>query len=273
MTNATNTHPLDLAVRLDPGADGSFAGKTHPAYGNMVGPFGGLIAATLLNAAMAHPARIGDPLALTVNFTAPIADGTFSVEAIPVRTNRSTQHSTIALLQGGEVVITATAVFAKRRDTWSTTESGFPEAPSWDTLTRSPPIDGIAWTHRYDMRFARGGRSDVGNPAGDPSSVSSLWVRDCPPRPLDFLSLTAICDVFYPRIFVRRPRIVPVGTVSMTVYFHADAELLLAQGTRPVLATARASHFGKGYHDQVAEIWSKDGILLASSHQIVYFKE
>jgi hypothetical protein len=40
-----------------------------------------------------------------------------------------------------------------------------------------------------------------------------------------------------------------------------------------VLGVARASHFGKGYHDQVAEIWSRDGLLLATSHQIVYFKE
>jgi hypothetical protein len=35
-------------------------------------------------------------------------------------------------------------------------------------------------------------------------------------------SLTALADVFYPRIFLRRTRRVPVGTVSMTVYFHAD---------------------------------------------------
>ena len=130
MTDATDTHPLDLAVQLASGADGSLAGSTHPAYGNMIGPFGGVIAATLLNAAMTHPARIGEPLALTVNYTAPAAQGTFNVDAIPVRTNRSTQHWTITLVQGGEVVITATAVFAKRRDTWSATEAGFPEVPS-----------------------------------------------------------------------------------------------------------------------------------------------
>jgi hypothetical protein len=72
---------------------------------------------------------------------------------------------------------------------------------------------------------------------------------------------------------IRRPRWVPAGTVSLTTYFHADAKQLAAEGERPVLGTARASHFGLGYHDQSAEIWSEGGALLATSHQIVYYKE
>ena len=49
------------------------------------------------------------------------------------------------------------------------------------------------------------------------------WLRDDPPRPLDFASLTAMADVFFPRVWLRRATRVPVGTVSMTVYFHADS--------------------------------------------------
>lgn len=109
------------------------------------------------------------------------------------------------------------------------------------------------------------------NPATD--SVSSLWIRDHPPRPLDFVSLAAICDAFFPRIFLRRPRWAPVGTVSLTTYFHADAALLAAQGARPVFGTARAQHYGRGYFDQTAEIWGGDRALLATSHQIVYYKD
>lgn len=266
-------HPFDTAVRLAAAGDGAWAGRTHPAYGNMVGPFGGVIAAAMLNAALSHPARLGDPLALTVNYAAPIADGDFRIGAAPARTNRSTQHWSMALTQGGETAITATAVFAQRRETWAATESGFPQAPAWATLRRADPVKTAAWTSRYDFRFVRGGDLSAMPAAEGPDSVSTQWIRDEPPRPLDFLSLAAICDVFYPRIFIRRPVFVPAGTVSMTAYFHADAALLAAQGDAPVLGTARASHFGKGYHDQVAEIWSRDGILLATSHQIVYFKE
>ncbi len=64
----------------------------------------------------------------------------------------------------------------------------------------------------------------------------------------------------------------PAGTISFTVYFHADTETLAAQGTGHVLARARAQQFSAGHFDQSAQIWATDGALLATSHQIVYFK-
>jgi hypothetical protein len=78
--------------------------------------------------------------------------------------------------------------------------------------------------------------------------------------------------VFYPRVFRRRARFAPAGTVSITTFFHADAAALAAQGARPVFARARARCFVQGFHDQSAEVWGDDGSLLASSHQVVYYK-
>jgi hypothetical protein len=72
---------------------------------------------------------------------------------------------------------------------------------------------------------------------------------------------------------VRRPNWVPIGTVALTTYFHADAAQLAGQGSAPVLGLARALNFGKGFFDQTAEIWSESGALLATTHQVVYFKE
>ena len=104
-------------------------------------------------------------------------------------------------------------------------------------------------------------------------TTSTLWVRDEPPRPLDFASLAAICDVFFPRIFIRRRRFTPIGTVSLSTYFHADAALLAAQGERHVLGCARGVAFRDGYFEQSAEVWGDCGVLLASSQQLVYFKD
>ena len=114
-----STHPFDHAIALQPLGGDRFAGATSPAYANMVGPFGGVSAATLLNAVMQHPQRLGDPVALTVNFAAAVADGAFEVVARPVRTNRSTQHWVVELHQGGEVSSTATVVTAVERETWA----------------------------------------------------------------------------------------------------------------------------------------------------------
>lgn len=273
-TTTIAAHPLDLAIALAPhgdGSDGNYSGQTSPAYGNMVGPFGGAIGATLLNAVLRHPALLGDPLSLTVNYAAPIADGDFAVQAKAVRTNRSTQHWYIELIQAGQVTAFATAVTAIRRATWTATDTIFPQVPPADSLTPMSPIERAAWTSRYDKRFIDG---EPGLPTGDNHpSQSRLWVRDQPPRPLDFLSLAALSDVFFPRLFVRRPKWVPIGTVALTTYFHADSSQLNAQGSAPLLGVARAQHFGNGFFDQDAELWGANGALLAVSHQVVYFKE
>ena len=72
-------HPFDSALRLDAVDRSHLLGQTQPEWANMVGPFGGISAATLLHAVEQHPDRLGAPLALTVNFAAPIADGGFDI--------------------------------------------------------------------------------------------------------------------------------------------------------------------------------------------------
>lgn len=267
-------HRFDAAIHLTAGDEHRFSGATSPDYANMVGPFGGTTSATLLNAALLHPQRQGDPIALTVNFAAPLADGGFDIEARPVRTNRSTQHWILQLMQQGLVVATATAVFALRRETWSAGEAVPPQdMPAAAGLARAPTTGRPAWVNNYDMRFAAGEMPSHFDGQQQPDSASRLWVRDEPPRPLDFASLAAICDSFFPRIFIRRRSLTPIGTVSLTTFFHADSALLARQSDRHLLGTARALNYRNGYFDQSAEVWSDDGQLLASTHQMVYYRE
>ncbi|WP_339858694.1 thioesterase family protein [Pseudohongiella acticola] len=273
-------HPLDTAISLDQLSKGSYRAHTSAAYANMVGPFGGVTSALLLNAVMRHEDKLGDPISLTVNFAAPVADGEILVEAQPVRTNRSTQHWLMQATQNDEVVAFATAVTAVRRETWSAHEALPPrDAPDPLTLARMDTTDKPVWTQCYDMRYMDGDMPAQPGGAGEPDgeeqshSYSCLWVRDEPPRPLDFVSLSAICDSYFPRIFIRRQRRLPIGTISMTTYFHTDTAMLSAQGEQFLLATAKALNFRNGYFDQTAEVWSADRQLLASTHQMVYFRD
>ena len=267
-------HPLDQAIDLKPLAPGEFTGATHPAYANMVGPFGGTTAAQLLQAAMLHPERLGEPVALTVNFAAPVAEGGVQFLARPARTNRSTQHWIIEARQAGETVATATAVFAVRRETWSAVEAVMPQdLPAADTLERMPVKSLMPWPQRYDMRFTEGAFPAVFDEREQDHSRSCLWVRDEPARALDFAALAAMSDSFFPRIYVRRRRRVPIGTVTLTTYFHADSALLAEVGDRHVLGVAKALNFRHGYFDQTGELWSPEGHLLVSTHQLVYFKD
>lgn len=259
-------HPFDAAITLESG----MFGRTHPAWENMVGPFGGITAATLLHAVERHPDRHGDPLALTVNYLAPIADGEFRITARPVRTNRTNQHWTLELSQDDEPKSTATAVFGVHRDTWSDAELATPAAPAPEELPAGGMPDMIKWSGNYDMRFVDGGIPQ-GEPS--PSSTTTLWVRDANGRALDYPALAAIGDIFYPRVFLRRGKFVPSGTISITMYFHASPDELRSQGDDYVLGSARASRFSGGYFDQTARLWARSGALLATTHQLVYFKE
>lgn len=271
-----STHPLDQALALSALGPDRWAGATHPGYANMVGPFGGATAATLLQAAWRHPARLGEPVSLTVNFVSALADGPFEVEARAVRTNRSTQHWQITQTQADaagvpQVMSTATLVTALPRDTWAATDVSMPAVPAPDSVPRMAR-SGVEWLRRYDMRLVQGSIPEAFD-GRESSSLTQLWVRDEPPRPLDFAGLTALADVFFPRIWLRRARLVPVGTVSMTVYFHTHAAELAACGIGHLLGQARSQVFRQGFFDQSALLWTETGQLLASTHQIVYFKE
>lgn len=273
------THPFDQALQLEPAGSeqpDTWLGRSSPAYWNMVGPFGGTTAATAVQAILQHPMLLGEPIALTANYASAMAEGPFTVTARPVRTNRSTQHWTVALSQadasGAEgVVMTATAITAARRETWEANDTPMPVLHFSQALPRLR-FSTSEWTNRYDMRAVRGMIPQLWDGSGD-DSLTQLWVRDEPPRPLDFASLAAMSDVFYPRVWLRRANRVPAGTVSITTYFHADSRQLAQSGDGYLLGQARAQIFRNGFFDQTAQLWNEAGTLLATSAQIVYYKE
>lgn len=275
---AASPHAFDAATRLEADGEGVRRGATSDDYWNFTGPFGGTTAATLLRAVLEHGKRAGHPISLTVNYCAPIARGAFQIALREIRTNRSTQHwyAELSQPQAG-VAGNATIVCAARRPTWAHQAAKMPAAPAPETLPVLPTQGMMAWLQRYQFRFALGAPVRPGSnpgPSAEPkSALTHMWVNDWPARPLDFLALAAMCDVSFARIFLVRAAMVPIGTVSMTVYFHADADEVAAQGTEPVLAVSDAKVFEKGYFDQTAEIWSRAGRLLASSQQIVYYRD
>ncbi|MFD0853571.1 acyl-CoA thioesterase, partial [Actinomadura adrarensis] len=179
-------HPFDAAIALGHTPDGRIRSRTRPEYANMVGPFGGITAAILLQAVQEHPDLLGEPLSLTVNYSAPVADGDFDITARAVRTNRTNQHWMLELSQDGVIKTTATAVTGIRRETWSDTELQMPSVPAPEDVPEQSFADVTAWAANYDMRFVEGYLPDLlGGADEQPDSTSTLWVRDSPSRPLD----------------------------------------------------------------------------------------
>jgi acyl-CoA thioesterase len=267
-------HPLDEALSLETIGDGRFRGRTTPAYWNMAGPFGGITGALMLRAVLEHPEAQGRPVALTVNFCGAVAEGEFEITARLVRGGKSTQHWQVEMAQEGRgVATTASVVMGVERETWSHAQAQPPKVPPADAVPLYPTAGRMSWFGQYEMRFATGQPTLGTEPLAEPrSGLTQLWVRDTPPRPLDYPALAAISDSFIVRLLLVRGDFPPVATVSLSTYFLADSAGLARQGDRPLLGTADVRAFRHGFHDQSAELWSDDGELLAVSHQVVWFK-
>ncbi|NVN88147.1 MAG: thioesterase family protein [Rhodopseudomonas sp.] len=265
--------PFDFATRVTP-ENGRWIGHVSDDYRAFVGPFGGVTAATMLRALLDHPERAGDPLAFTVNFCAPIGTGPFDLDLRLIKANRSSQHWSVELTQGNDDVLAfATAVFALRRSTWSHQPAGLPDTPSYEQTPVFGSAGAAPWIRQFEFRFVESTPKFGGAPHDAPASAhTKVWIGNRVPRKIDAVSLAAIADAFFARIFHVRGEIVPFGTMSMTTYFHADAADLAAEDSTAVLGVADAKIFHKSYADQTGELWSAGGRLLASTHQIAYFK-
>lgn len=267
------THPLDEATALTALGERRAAGATHPAYRNMAGPFGGATAATLLGAVLDDPERGGDPLALTVNFCAPIADGGFEVAWRLQRGGKTTQHWSVELVQEGRIAATASVVCARRQTTWTHRPASAPPVPPPEAVEAMKTDGMLPWLNSYRFAFVEGApRFGEGQPETPRSPRSVVWLNDRPDRPLDFRSLAALSDAFLLRIIQVRGVMAPMGTVTLTTYFHTGAEDLAAEGAAPVLGVADARIFHDNFADQSIELWSRQGRLLASGGQMAWFK-
>lgn len=262
-------HPFDRAIALNSIGDGRWQATAQPDYWNLVGPFGGTTAAMMLNSAMMASNRVGDPVTLTVNYAAPLAQAAYQVDSTAVRTNRSTQHWNIHLTQNANTIATASAVFAGRRESWHRSEvsmaGDLPSVESLGVLDRGAPMP---WFKHYDLRPIR----NLGS-TQDPQVCTHAWIRDEPARALDFPALTAICDTVLPWMFRRRKEMIPVSTVSLSVYFHVSSQELENVGSEHVYTKSYGQICHSGFMDSNAQVWSRTGVLLATTQQMMWVKE
>ena len=108
----------------------------------------------------------------------------------------------------------------------------------------------------------------VENKGGAGGLIGSAAVASAEPDGTTFVISSVGTHVTSPATSASRS-----GTVSIATYFHTDAQLLAEIGTGYLLGRATGQQFRNGFFDQAAQLWSESGVLLATSNQIVYFKE
>ncbi|MEM8798186.1 MAG: thioesterase family protein [Pseudomonadota bacterium] len=269
----TDIHPLDDALVLTILDDDRVAARTTAPYANMVGPFGGTISALFLKAVISDPRTAGNPVALTVNFCGAISDGSFEIGKKLQRAGKYLQHWSLELLQNDGVRATASIVVGHHDDVFSHQIASPPEVPGAEEVPALPGGLPLAWIARYKMHFVEGGPNFTGKEFSEPQSGRSvLWLSDEPARSLDYCALAAMADSFFLRNLQVRGTFPPMGTVTLTTYFHATLDEVTAQGTAPLLGTADCKRLHANFSDQQVELWGKDGVLLATSVQLAWYK-
>ncbi len=268
-------HPLDASLALEPAEPAEpapapparvFRARTSDRYRNAIGPFGGWIAALLLKSVLVHPDARGAPLALDALFMGAIAEGELEVRVTPLRQNRTVGFWRSEAWQRGRICAQAQVTLSAPRPGMRLADAVFPEVPPPGAVTDYVnPRTPVPWIGQYVFRPVTGMLF-----SGAASMDARLWLRDAEPRPLDAVSLTAICDTPFPSPWIRLDDQVPVSTVNYSVYFRATADELAAAGAGFCLLDTRAALAANGYVDQFTSVWSEQGCLLAQTQQMLW---
>ena len=269
-------HRFDQSLRIESLAANVWQSKGSALYWNVIGPYGGWIAAMLLHAVQSEPDARGDPLALQAQFIGPLAQAPFTVHTHCLRQNRSMAFWRSEIRQarepGGEqkVCAQATVTLGTWRDTFTLADAVMPRVarPEDTALAATRPGRQPAFLAHYEMRPLSGAMF-----AGADTMDSLIWIRDAQPRPLDARALVALCDAPYPSLWIRLTEPVLMTTVVFNVFFRATPARMAAAGGAHLLADSSSAIGQAGYFDQSANLWSEDGALLAQTQQLAWFDE
>lgn len=258
---------LESALKLSASGDSQWHGRADPAYEAIMGMYGGMTAALLLKAVMSEGNVQGTPSALTVNFVRAVTPG----NEIAIRTRllgatRSIQHWTAELSHAGssDVQAAASVVTTTRRESDRFVQPRMPEVPPPEGLEMFCPPGPSG--QQSPLRLALGAAFDTGQ------SHSAAWIREVSGRKIDAVQIAFLCDNYAPRAFYigKGPR--PSSTVTYSVYFLATADELAEIGDDYMLIEAVGTQAAQGTVGSRVNLWSRAGVLLATSEQLCWFR-
>jgi len=238
-------------------------------FKNMIGPYGGWSAAILAKSLIEAADEEMELVSITTDFLAGAREGPITLDVVCDRGGKNTQFWNASLTAKGDKGPSnrAMGILSRRRETLEWTEGSRPDAPPPEACDRANLP--MAWSRTLEMRPTQSPPFGEGINRTD----NLAWIRLQPDRPLDAVALVALADTPTPRLFFVTGEFGMVATVSMTVYLHASPDDYAAVGTDYMLIETHAARGGRGFYDQHARIWSRDGRLLATTQQIVWYKQ
>ncbi len=254
----------DTALRAE--GPGRFGAELHEHWWISRGANGGYLAA-ILTRALETVAEGLPPRTVTVHYAAAPEPGPATVETTAIRRGRSLALVRGELRQGDRLIALATGAFAAERPGPSFRRRTPPAAPP---PAACPRFEGFhAFHRRWEYRWV------FGTPPGTPGEhpVAGGWIRPVDATPGEPAYLAAVCDAFSPPYFSTQTReaIRPIPTVELTVHFRRAASASLVASGDFLLARFESASSAEGFVDEVGEVWTADGILVAECRQLATF--
>ncbi len=235
------------------------------------GAYGGVTVATAIRAIEAH---VGDATrkvrTVTVEIPAPTLPGTTTVTVETLKSGSNLTCARATLAQNGAITTHAVAILAADRDgtndvSWC--ELTPPTAPPAADVPALEMGSGIVWpefAHNFEYRLVTGiPFAPLANKSG---AVCIGYVRALDPGPArDAAYIAAMIDVWWPAIFGRIERPRPMATIAYTLELIGTLD-----GEDPEAALLYRGHVPlvrDGYFQEMRELWTASGRLVARNHQ------
>lgn len=229
--------------------------------------FGGIVAAALgrcQQTVVADPTRL--PRTLNVQFTAPAPAGPCTVHADVLRSGRYVTQTAARLVRDGRTLAVAFASFgAGRPHVLHHRSDRFPDVPQPKQVPVSPKHDGQpVFADKLEFRFCIGAPPLSGS---DHPEVGG-WCRTIEPWPADLALVCILLDAWPPPALTMLRRPVPGASIDLTYHFLAPLPLQSATSDDHYLFRDRSPTIADGYAEQLGELWSRDGRLIARVRQL-----
>lgn len=264
------TFIFDRETALIAQEDGQFTIEASDVYRNPTGmAFGGWVAAIAARAVELHPECRGPLVSQQILYMTGVGPGEVTLSVRLLRAGSSTQFWRVELSQNGAMTNAADIVTSTRRPTDIDYQVEMPSIKTPEDSIPLPSVNPMApkWVSHYDQRIAEGMPFAVND-----SPEAIVWIREADGRPVDRVSLFSILDTPMPRTFFVTEQFRPGSTVAMATYIYASDEDLAEAGSDFMMLRVTGATVRNSATDGRVEIWSKSGILLATSSQIGFFR-
>lgn len=233
------------------------------------GAFGGILAAMTLRSMMedvSDPERV--PRSLTVHFCGP-ASGAFELATEVVRAGSRVTHATARITTDKGVSTFASASFCKDRPggaayALATMPDVRPAAELRDVPRDLPAI--AAFFEHLEVRFAGPTFPFSSSPAA--GARVAAWVRLREPVALDAPVAALLLDSLPPAVTATFGVPRAVASVDFTVQLFSKLVSPAADGDH-YLVSITSRWAGEGYTEEVRDLWSARGELVAQCRQLI----